>query len=70
MTDGTRGRGYDRSPASERIGSADDGRAGTPDRRGLTIIRIDRLISIIGVAFCVCVGVITVISLLSPLGII
>lgn len=70
MTDGTRGKGYDRAPASGRIGSADDGSVGTPDRRGRTIIRIDRLISIIGVAFCVCVGVITVISLLSPLGII
>lgn len=70
MTDGTRSRGYDRTPASGSTGSADDGGSGTPDRRGLTIIRIDRLISIIGVAFCAGVGIITVISLLSPLGII
>ena len=71
MSSGMNGRGYDReTPVGHERASAADDSAPVPDRKARTIILIDRMIGIIGVLFCTAVAVITVMDLLSPLGII
>lgn len=62
-----RGRGYDRSAPRRQADSGETGGSGV-ERRARMILLIDRLVSFIGIAFCIIVALVVLVNLLGPLG--
>lgn len=62
-----RGRGYDRSTPRRQTNPGETGGSGI-DRRARMILLIDRLVSFIGIAFCIIVALVVLVNLLGPLG--